>query len=298
MAMPDVIDQAWRVFLDYTQSYKLLTSLLLIMVFLGCKRITIRLLRRQSKKSGDDRRHSINIIDQLGNAILLVLLLMLWSTEVQSLALSIAAFMVAIVFATREMIQCFMGFIYYMTTRPFRVGDWVQLGDNVGEVVEMDWAKTTLLEVDAEHYGYTGKHVYVPNNQLMIQVVKNLNFLRRYRLHEFSLTLEPLVNPYMLLDDFRAKANEHCSHFRDVAERYKSWIERNLDAEFISIDPVIDIETNNFAKFVVKVGLFCPSDESLLLEEKIRADWLSLWFDTIKAEQKKGGLPPVGSDQA
>ena len=105
MAMPDVIDQAWRVFLDYTQSYKLLTSLLLIMVFLGCKRIIIRLLRRQSKKSGDDRRHSINIIDQLGNAILLVLLLMLWSTEVQSLALSIAAFMVAIVFATREMIR-------------------------------------------------------------------------------------------------------------------------------------------------------------------------------------------------
>merc|ERR1712137_1452092 len=102
------------------------------MVFLGCKRIIIRLLRRQSKKSGDDRRHSINIIDQLGNAILLVLLLMLWSTEVQSLALSIAAFMVAIVFATRELIQCFIGFVYYMTTRPFRVGNWVQLGTQVG----------------------------------------------------------------------------------------------------------------------------------------------------------------------
>lgn len=296
MAMPDVIDQAWRVFLEYTQSYKLLTSLLLVVVFLASKRITIKLLRRQSRKSGDDRRHSITIIDQLGNAILLVLLLMIWSTEVQSLALSIAAFMVAIVFATREMIQCFMGFIYYLTTRPFRVGDWVQLGENVGEVVEMDWAKTTLLEVDAEHYGYTGKHVYVPNNQLMIQVVKNLNFLRRYRLHEFSLILEPLINPYLLLEEFRAKANGHCSHFRDVADRYKSWIERNLDAEFISIDPVIDIETNEFANFVVKVGLFCPSDESLYLEEKIRSDWLSLWFDKIKSEQRKARLPPASPD--
>lgn len=298
MTFVEFIDKGWDIFLTYTQSYKLLTTLVLIVVFLAGKRITIKLLRRQGKKKGDDRRHSINIIDQLGNAILLVLLLMLWATEVQSLALSIAAFMVAIVFATREMIQCFMGFIYYMTTRPFRVGDWVQLGEHVGEVVEMDWAKTTLLEVDAEHYGYTGKHVYVPNNQLMIQVVKNLNFLRRYRLHEFSITLEPLVNPYLLLETFRGQAIEHCRHFRDVAERYKSWIERNMDAEFISIDPVIDIETNNFAKFVIKIGLFCPSDESLLLEEKIRSDWLNLWFNAVKAEQKKGALPPVGSDRA
>ncbi|GGF56222.1 mechanosensitive ion channel family protein [Alteromonas lipolytica] len=298
MAVIDFIDKNWAIFLAYTQSYKLLTSLALVVLFLAAKRIVIRLLRRQGKKKGDDRRHSINLIDQLGNAILLVLLLMLWSTEVQNLALSIAAFMVAIVFATREMIQCFMGFIYYMTTRPFRVGDWVQLGEQVGEVVEMDWAKTTLLEVDAEHYGYTGKHVYVPNNQLMIQVVKNLNFLRRYRLHEFSIILEPLVNPYQLLDEFRAKSIAHCGHFRDVAERYKSWIERNLDAEFISIDPVIDIETNNFAKFVIKIGLFCPSDESLSLEEKIRSDWLDLWFSAVRREQKKGALPPISAERA
>lgn len=295
MAINEFIDKSWVIVLSYAQTYKLLTSILLIVTFLAAKRVVIKLLRRQGKKHGADRRHSINTFDQLGNAVLLVLLLMLWATEVQNLALSIAAFMVAIVFATREMIQCFLGFIYYMTTRPFRVGDWVQLGEQVGEVVEMDWAKTTLLEVDAEHYGYTGKHVYVPNNQLMIQVVKNLNFLRRYRLHEFQIVVEPLVNPYSLLGEFRESANHHCDHFRDVAERYKSWIERNLDAEFISINPVIDIETNELAKFVVKIGLFCPSDESLLLEEKIRADWLTLWFDAVQRQQLKGAIPPVVS---
>lgn len=293
MTFTEFVDKGWDIFLTYTQSHKFLTSLVLIVVFLACKKVIIKLLKRQSKKHGDDHRHSINTIDQLGNAVLLVLLLMIWANEVQDLALSIAAFMVAIVFATREMIQCFMGFIYYMTTRPFRVGDWVQLGDNVGEVVEMDWAKTTLLEVDSEHFGYTGKHVYVPNNQLMIQVIKNLNFLRRYRLHEFEITVEPFINPYKLVAPFREKAIGHCQHFRDVAERYKSWIERNLDAEFISIDPVIDIETNRFAKFNVKIGLFCPSDESLILEEKIRSDWLELWFEAVREEQQKGTLPAL-----
>lgn len=288
--MNETVEYGWSLFLAFTQSHKLLTSLFLVVIFMAVKKMLIKVLRRQSKRRGEDKRHSINTIDQLGNALLLVLLLTLWANEVQSLALSIAAFMVAIVFATRELIQCFIGFVYYMTTRPFRVGNWVQLGTQVGEVVELDWAKTTLLEVDPDTYNYTGKHVYVPNNQLMNQVVKNLNFLRRYRLHSFEITNEPFADPYVLLEPFEALVSEHCAHFRDVAERYKSLIERNLDAGFISIDPEIDIETNHLAKIVVKIGLFCPSDEAFKLEQKIRADWTRLWFEEIKRQQKDGGL--------
>lgn len=288
--MNETVEYGWSLILEFAQSHKLLTSLFMVVLFLAVKKILIKLLRHQSKRRGEDKRHSINTIDQLGNALLVVLLLTLWANELQSLALSIAAFMVAIVFATRELIQCFIGFVYYMTTRPFRVGNWVQLGNHVGEVVELDWAKTTLLEVDPESYTYTGKHVYVPNNQLMNQVVKNLNFLRRYRLHNFQITNEPFANPYVLLAPFQATVTEHCAHFRVVAERYKSLIERNLDAGFISIDPEIEIVTNHLAKIIIKIGLFCPSDEAFTLEQKIRADWSTLWFNEVQRQQKENGI--------
>ena len=287
--MEIVIDpaQLWHQFISFANDYKLLTSLVLLIVLLFLKKGVLRLIRRISSHRGEDRRNQINILEQLGNAFIIIVLMMVWSSEIQTLAISIAAFMVAIVLATREFIQCFMGFIYYLGARPFRVGDWIQMNNIIGEVVEMDWAKTALLEVDPESFNYTGKHVYVPNSQLVTQTVRNLNFMRRYRLHSFEIVNEPSVNAYSLLPAFHARAQAHCEYFRDVAERYKGLIERHSEQEFIRIDPEVEIKTNELAKVVVKVSLFCPTAEAHELEHKMCSDWLSLWFKAQKEEQRQ-----------
>ena len=286
--MEIVIDpaQMWQQFIAFANDYKLLTSLVFLVILHYIKKGLLRLIKRRSSRKGEDRRNQINILEQLGNALIIILLMVMWSSEIQTLAISIAAFMVAIVLATREFIQCFMGFIYYLGARPFRVGDWIQMNNIIGEVVEMDWAKTALLEVDPESFNYTGKHVYVPNSQLVTQTVKNLNFMRRYRLHSFEIVNEPTVNAYSLLPAFHARAQAHCEYFRDVAERYKGLIERHLEQEFIRIDPEVEIKTNELAKVVVKVSLFCPTAEAHELEHKMCSDWLSLWFKAMKEEQK------------
>ncbi|MCV2885151.1 mechanosensitive ion channel family protein [Aestuariibacter sp. AA17] len=267
--------------------HRLLTSIIIVILALGVKRLVVRRVRKRSTLRGEDRRHQINTFKQLYNASIIIFLLILWSSEVQSFAISIAAFTVAIVLATKEFIQCFLGFIYYLGARPFRVGDWVQLNNQVvGEVVEIDWAKVALLEVDAESFEYTGKHLYVPNSHIVTQMVKNLNFLRRYSMHEFSVTLEPTVNIYPFMDEVLEAAIEHCQHFKDVAERYKGLIERNLDVEFITIDPQIVINTNQYAKVVVSVSLFCPTKEAFTLQQKITQDLMARVFEAQEAQVK------------
>ena len=284
----------WNETLAFAADYKLLTSAVIVILFLALQRLVLRLIRMRSRRKGEDRRHTLNLLEQISNGLLFILLIMVWSSEIQSLAISIAAFMVAIVIAMREFIQCFLGFIYYLGAKPFRVGDWVQINQAVGEVVEMDWAKTALLEVDPDNYTYTGKHVYVPNNQLVTQVVRNLNFLRRYNLHKFSLTTEAKVNPYSLLPAFVARAKAHCEFYRDVAERYKGLIERHLDVEFIHIDPTISVETNELAHNVVTIELFCPTDAAHDLQQKISADWMNLWYKAL-AEQESVATAEVSA---
>lgn len=281
------INALWQQVSAFMLDYKLLTSVLVVVLLHVFKRLILKVIRKQSTKKGDDRRNQINILEQLGNAFIIIALMMIWSSEIQTLAISIAAFMVAIVLATREFIQCFMGFIYYLGARPFRVGDWIQMNNIVGEVVEMDWAKTALLEVDPDTFNYTGKHVYVPNSQLVTQTVRNLNFLRRYKLHSFEIVNEPTVNPYRILPAFSARAQAHCEYFRDVAERYKGLIERHLDQEFIQIDPDILIETNELAKVVVSVSIFCPTTEAQELQSKISSDWMTLWFKAVKEDEEQ-----------
>ena len=109
--------------------------------------------------------------------------------------------------ATREFIQCFIGFIYVISNRPFRIGDWIQVGDYCGEVNAINWINITLLEVNTDNYQFTGKTLYVPNNKLVIAAVKNLNFLKRYAVHHFTITRDGSVNPFDFIDSLKLKAN-------------------------------------------------------------------------------------------
>ena len=69
----------------------------------------LRLIRRISSHRGEDRRNQINILEQLGNAFIIIVLMMVWSSEIQTLAISIAAFMVAIVLATSRVYSVLYG---------------------------------------------------------------------------------------------------------------------------------------------------------------------------------------------
>ena len=155
---------------------KLLITIVFISVFFISKYLIVKLINIKSK---NDRRTKINLVKNTFTILMIITLFNIWSEEIQKFAFSIAAFTVAIVLATREFIQCFIGFLYIISSRPFRIGDWVQVGNCYGEVHSTDWAKLTLLEVDKDSYQYTGKTLYLPNSQLITSVIKNLNFLRQ-----------------------------------------------------------------------------------------------------------------------
>ncbi len=108
-------------------------------------------------------------------------------------------------------------------------------------------------------------------------------------MHSFTITNEPLLNAYAILPRFVERAKEHCEYYREVAARYKSVIERHLDVEFITTDPEVTVETNQYAKLNVSVSLFCPTADAQDLEQKICADWMALWYQ----ELDKKNIKPV-----
>ncbi len=105
---------------------KFIITLVLIFIFVVAKQILIKMIKRKSKS---DKRIRINMVNNIFTLSLIVALFNIWSYEIQKFAFSIAAFIVAIVLATREFIQCFIGFVYLLSSRPFRIGDWIQVGE-------------------------------------------------------------------------------------------------------------------------------------------------------------------------
>jgi len=258
-----------------------ITSVFIIIIFL-VKYSIVKIIKRKSNK---DKRPQINMVNNIFTILIIITIFNIWSEEIQKFAFSIAAFIVAIVLATREFIQCFIGFIYLLSSRPFRIGDWVQVGNHYGEVHSTDWAKLTLLEVDKDDYQYTGKTLYLPNSQLITSVIKNLNFLKRYAMHHFTIVRDNSVNPFEFIDELYERAHLYCDNFKDVAIRYNQLIENRLDISIAGPDPHIQIATSELGDTQVFFTIFCPTEKAMEIEQKLTSDFMKLWFErkTIKS---------------
>jgi small-conductance mechanosensitive channel len=255
---------------------KFVMTFLFICVFYMVKYLIVKIIKQKSKQ---DKRLQINIVNNIFTIFMIVIIFNIWHEEIQKFAFSIAAFIVAIVLATREFIQCFIGFVYLLSSRPFRIGDWVQVGSYYGEVHSTDWAKLTLLEVDENDYQYTGKTLYLPNSQLITSVIKNLNFLKRYAMHHFTVVRDDSVNPFEFIDELYENANSYCSDFKDVAIRYNQLIESRLDIKIAGPEPHIQVATSDIGDTQVFFTIFCPTERALEIEQKLTSDFMRLWFE-------------------
>ncbi len=262
-------------------NHRLTISVIVIAVALLIKYFLVKFIRARAKKRKLDKRYLVSHIKNFINFTLVIVLLSFWAHEIQNFALSIAAFAVAIVLATREFIQCIIGFFYLMSTRPFRIGDWIQVGEYTGEVSATDWIKSTLLEVNLKDYRFTGKTLFIPNNKLITSPIKNLNFLKRYVSHHFAITRDEDVNPYLFIDALKEKTKAHCDEFYDVASRYNQIIERRLDVKIHGPEPHIEVVTSEIGHTQIHISIFCPTDRAVEIEQKITKDCLQLWFEEL-----------------
>lgn len=259
---------------------KLAWSLLLVALVSLFRYLLVALFRRSSWQRQDIRRR-VHMVHNFSNLIIVIGLFAIWVSELRDFALSIAAFSVAIVIALRDVVACLVGGIYQASMRSFTIGDWVRIGDQFGEVIDNNWLSTTLLEIDPHGLGngYTGTTLYVPNNVFFTQPVKNLNFMRRYIEHTFSIVRESKgKNPFDIKAFITERVLEHCESFKDVAERYCKLIENRMGVDLAGTEPKIKISTSELGHDVLTITLFCPREEATDIEQKVTEDYYRFWY--------------------
>ena len=84
----------------------------------------------------------------------------------QAVATIAAAATLAIGFALQDVIRNFVAGIFIYTDKPFRIGDWIEWGDNSGVVEDISLRVTRVRTFDNEL-------LTVPNGVLMSDVIKN-----------------------------------------------------------------------------------------------------------------------------
>ncbi|WP_285762318.1 mechanosensitive ion channel family protein [Biformimicrobium ophioploci] len=267
-------------FESFMQNKLLVTLAFLVVALIIRKLLLFTFAHMKSWQRQDIRRRSV-AAENLSSLVIGIGVVLIWVSEIREFALSIAAFAVAIVLALRDMISCFVGGIFQASRGSFTVGDWVKIGDQMGEVIDREWLSTTLHEIDPHGpgYGYTGTTLYIPNSVFLTQSVKNLNFMRRYVEHKFTITRENKgENIFAARKLVEAKLREYAEPFHEVAERYASLIEHRMGVELSGPEPEVRVRTNELGHDELEVAIFCPREEAVKIEQKVVEDVFNSWY--------------------
>ena len=99
----------------------------------------------------------------------------IWFEGFESIATYLGFVSAAIAFALKDPISNFAGWMFITTRTPFKIGDRIELGENAGDVIDINVFNFSIMEmgnwVDADDH--TGRLIHVPNGIIFTETLAN-----------------------------------------------------------------------------------------------------------------------------
>ena len=278
---------------DWTSWHRLALTVAIVGGALGVRWLAIRQIRLDSGilKSAD--RRAISVLHHGALAIVFATIFLIWLPQLQHFVLSITAIAVALVVATKELLLCLIGTVLVRSSRAFVIGDWIAVQDRFGEVIERNLLSTMVQEVEPRGYTYTGRTVVLPNSLFLGASVANQNFLKRYQFHSFRITIEPDAFPFDAEARLEQRIRSLTEPFAEVARRYNHMLELRTGIDIPDAEPSIEFTTNDTAKLVTTMTIFCPTERIVELEKAMVREFFD-WYRT----NRRGAAPTSGDASA
>ena len=256
---------------------QLMSSLILVAVFVVARKLAEKLLRGREDFIPDDRRRLISWVRNAMVMVLVIGLILIWAPALRTFALSVTAFLVALVIATKELILCVTGGLLRTSTGAFSVGDWVRVGELRGEVVDQSILSVTLQEIEPPTRGhrFTGRTVTLPNSVFLTANVVNENFAKKFVYHTVEVVIDKEDDAAATAATMLRAMSDAIADSREVARRYNKMIRRRAGVEMPDIDPRVRLMTTNEARVRVAVTAFIPTGETERVEHAVIAATLA-----------------------
>jgi len=263
--------------LPWLANQSIANTIILVLITLVGRFLLLRMIKGNGETLSDTRRRWISIIQNSTILFAVLGLIFIWSPQLSTFALSLTAFVIALVVATKEYILCLVGAIYRATSNPFSVGDWIEIQSLRGEVLTEGILTTKLQELGSgsSRFQFTGRVLTLPNSLLLTQTVFNEEF-RKYALHhKFKVTVESGVNAAQIADTVLPLLQNRDEKKDKLAEKNWQKSRKSIQMTLPSRDPNIAIETTDVGKISFIMTVFCSPLDAAAIEDVVTKKILS-----------------------
>ena len=160
-------------------SFQVLAALAIFVAGVFCARLTGRFLERWLQRTAIDL-HLQRLIVKAGKAMVLLFTLIMClekvGVQVTALVAGVSLAGVAGGFALQGVLGNVAAGLSIMLSRPFRIGDYIEIGNTKGQVKSIDLSMTVLRTLE-------DARVLVPNRKIVGEVIMNYTAERRVMLN-------------------------------------------------------------------------------------------------------------------
>lgn len=209
---------------------RIFSSLLIILLLWLVRFLLLKFTKRRAK----DVRilYSWRKAITYSTVILSILLVgRIWITAFQSLMTFLGLLSAGLAIALKDLIANIAGWIFIILKKPFNIGDRIQTGDHIGDVIDIGVFQFTLLEIGnwVEADQSTGRIIRIPNGSIFTKTQANFSQGFQFIWNEIPVLVTFESNWQKVKEILQTIADSHAEHLsKEASERVKRASEKYM----------------------------------------------------------------------
>lgn len=257
-------------------------TLLLIAFSVGFKVFAVRRIQSWNIRSVEFRRKWIIQARLFSFLLLVVGLILIWGSELKTIAFSLVALAVAIVIGTKELLSCLLGSFLKTSTQAFRIGDRIKVNEIRGDVVDHGMITTSLLEVGHDHH-FTGRWVTIPNSVYLTHPVLNESLGQHHCLHRIDFSFDQVKENWAAAYAFLTEAvkKESEPYVKSIGKLMQTYAQkRAIEPPQVEASVDLDFSEAGFVKVTCRIP--CRASERGAIQNRISEGLAKIHAEEIR----------------
>jgi len=206
-------------------------------------------------KDIDVRYRTKKIITLVSYFLLILIVTIVFSDKLSGLTVALGVAGAGIAFALQEVIASVAGWLAISFSKFYKVGDRVQLGGNVGDVIDIGILRTTLMECRQWVNGdqYTGRIVRIANSFVFKDSVINYSGDFPFLWDEITVPIRYGSDIVLTREILNKAAIENAGNFIEDAAHHWEEMKSKFRIEDATVQPLVFMVANdNWLEFSLR----------------------------------------------
>ncbi|CAN5378973.1 mechanosensitive ion channel [soil metagenome] len=233
---------------------KFITAAVALAIIFGIARIAKGSITRYVKQN-DTRYRLRKFITFVSYVVIILILSIIFSDRLGGLTVALGVAGAGVAFALKEVIASFAGWFAVTFAGFYSPGDRIQLGGIKGDVIDISFLRTTLMEVGEWIKGdnYSGRIVRIANSFVLTEPVFNYSGEFPFLWDEIPVSVMHGSDHVRAREILLSAANEIAGEYsKRAAAGWKKFAKRYLLEDAITEPTVSLVATSNSIEFTVR----------------------------------------------